>query len=104
MGAAYAGVARIEVGADRLAPDFGPTCPSIRLQRGRFLLGDPLAGEGCSERPRVSSEMPLSEPLAPRGMSSGIGLGRGFRHRRAQTTSTRLRKVNFRLSPAPPVL
>jgi hypothetical protein len=40
--------------------------------------------------------MPLPEPLAPRGMSSGIGLRRGFRHWRAQTTSTRLRKVKFR--------
>jgi hypothetical protein len=68
------------------------------------LLGDLFADGGCSERPRVSSEMPVPEPLAPDGMGSGVGLRRCFRHRRAQTTPPGKREVEFPLSPAPPML
>jgi hypothetical protein len=44
-------------------------CP----QCGQFFFGDLLANEGCSERSLVPGEVPVSEPLAPRGMGSGIG-------------------------------
>ena len=49
----------------------------------QFFVSDLPADEGCSERPLVSSEMPVPEPLAPHGMGSGIGLGRCFCHRHA---------------------
>jgi hypothetical protein len=49
----------------------------------QFFVSDLPADEGCSERPRVSSEMPVPEPLAPHGMGSGIGLRRCFCHRHA---------------------
>jgi hypothetical protein len=49
-----AGVAGIEVGTDRLTP-----CSSLGLHCGGFLLSDPLAGEGCSERAWVPGEVPV---------------------------------------------
>ena len=79
--------------------------PSLASRYGQFLLGDLLANESGSERPRVSSEMPVLEPLPPHRVGSGIGFFcRHVRHRRrANHIDRRCAKSKsvYRRSPSP---